>query len=148
MDIYLDTCIWMNIFNKQERFKEFKESKELVEKLLFNKKHQILHSGIIIKELKYKLEEKNLNEKEVYKKLNFLKNQTTFIKTNQKDYSKARELEKNNYYQLSFYDYLHLSICFNRKIILVTYDKELLTYSKKFIIAKKPKELSKRIYFI
>jgi predicted nucleic acid-binding protein len=143
MKLYLDTCIWLNIFNKNEQEKEFLESKELISLILFNKKFEIYYSGLILKEIKYKL-----NTNDFIKKRNFFRNEKTiFLKTTNKDYESARKFELNKKNKLSFFDYLHLSVCKNNKLILITRDKELLKLAKTEIIALNPKELFQRINF-
>jgi predicted nucleic acid-binding protein len=143
MKLYLDTCIWLNIFNKNEQEKEFLESKKLISLILFNKKFKIYYSGLILKEIKYKL-----NTNDFIKKRNFFRNEKTiFLKTTNKDYESARNFELNKKNKLSFFDYLHLSVCKNNQLILITRDKELLKLAKTEIIALNPKELFQRINF-
>jgi predicted nucleic acid-binding protein len=144
MKFYLDTCIWLNIYKKNEKKKEFEESKKLIEKLLFNNKHKIYYSGFILKELRHKLSEKSFQKIRL-----FLRNEKTiFIKANEQDYELARKFEKSEKNNISFFDYLHFSLCKNRELVFVTRDKELLNFSKDKINAFRPDELLERIDFI
>ncbi|MDD3083410.1 MAG: PIN domain-containing protein [Candidatus ainarchaeum sp.] len=144
MRIYLDTCIWLNIFNKNEKNEEFNESKKLIEKLLFEKKFDIFYSGFILKEMQFKL-----SETEFLKKRDFFRNEKIiFLKATNEDYNLARKFEIDNNYKISFFDYLHTSICINNNLILITRDKKLLVFTKTKIIALKPIELLQRINFL
>jgi len=59
----------------------------------------------------------------------------------EEDYSFARKLESELFYELSFYDCLHIAICKRLGLILVTRDKELLRFAKKHVTAEKPENL-------
>ena len=142
---YIDTCVWLSIFNKNEKdTPNGKDSKQVVEKILFEQGDKIIYSGFVLRELQYKLikyyEEKRQylgNEKEII-----------FVKANPNDYALARELEKKYCQVLSFFDFLHLAICKNNNYTLITFDKELIKISQKEISVFSPKELLKRIDFI
>lgn len=145
MNYYIDTCVWLNIFNINEvSTKESKYSKELIEKILFSEKHKILYSGFVLKELEFKLKEN------YEKKRNWFNNEPNliFVKATNKTYEYARQLEKENNYKISFFDYIHLSIAKETNSILITRDKELLTTSKNLVIAQTPKIALERIDFI
>ncbi|MDD4251022.1 MAG: PIN domain-containing protein [Candidatus ainarchaeum sp.] len=144
MKLYLDTCIWLNVFNKKEQLDEIKESKQLIEKALFNPKLNIYYSGFILKELQFKLNTNNFENKKQF----FKKEKLIFIKVLSEDYNLAREFEIENDFELSFFDYMHTSICKQNKLILITRDKDLLKFSKTKINSFSPKELFKRIDFI
>lgn len=144
MDYYIDTCVWLNIFNVNEiNTKESKYSKELIEKILFSKKHKILYSGFILKELEFKL------KKDYEKKKNWFKTEPNmiFIKATEKIYDSARKLEKENNYKISFFDYMHITLAKETNSILITRDKDLLSTSKNLIIAQTPKIALERIDF-
>lgn len=144
MNYYIDTCVWLNIFNINEvNTKESKYSKELIEKILFSKEHKILYSGFILRELEFKL------KKDYEKKRNWFKNEPNliFIKATEETYNYARKLEKENNYNISFFDYIHITLTKETKSILITRDKELLNTSKSLIIAQTPENALERIDF-
>ena len=145
MNIYLDTCVWLNIFNKNEVNTPYgKISKKLVENILFKTNNKIIYSGFILRELENKLN-KNFNEKREY----FLREENiVFAKANQTDYSVARQIENKYKSNLSFFDCLHIAICKNNNFILITLDKELLNIAKLETKAYSPNELLQRINFI
>lgn len=145
MNIYLDTCVWLNIFNKNESSTiNGKISKKLVENILFKTNNKIIYSGFILRELENKLN-KNFNEKREYfrKEDNII-----FIKATPLDYSFARQIENKYKSNLSFFDCLHLAICKNNNFILITLDRELLNIAKLETKAYSPKKLLQRINFI
>jgi len=134
MKYYFDTCIWLNLFKKEKEF--WKSAKELVEKALISDKFQIYYSGLVLKELKFVINNKPLFEENS----DFLK-KFNYIKLIDEDYAFARALEAKTDYKLSFYDYLHLAVCNRNKFILVTRDKDLINIAQQFIIVKIPEEL-------
>ncbi len=145
MNIYLDTCVWLNIFNKNElSTTNGKISKKLVESILFKTNNKIIYSGFILRELENKLN-KNFNEKREY----FLKEENiVFAKANQTDYSVARQIENKYKSNLSFFDCLHIAMCKNNNFILITLDKELHNIGKLETETYSPNELLQRINFI
>ena len=140
---YLDTCIWLNLFKKEGNPEKgipyWKLAKDFIEKVIFSKNSEIIYSGIVIKEIKFKLKD----EEKLKEKLSFLEkeNRFKFIEVTEKDYSFAKKLESELMYGLSFYDCLHIAICKRLNFILVTRDKYLIKIAKKHIIAGKPEEL-------
>jgi len=122
MKYYVDTCIWLNILKKEKLF--YKSSKELIES------NEITISTITLKELSYKI---NLNN--IITQLNFL---TKIEKTKNEDYLLARKYEKENNFNLSFYDYLHVAIAKRLFLPLVTRDRDLIIFAKTHIQVFKP----------
>lgn len=144
MNYYVDTCIWLNIFNSDEANTiQSKCSKELIEKILFSKKHKILYSGFVLRELEFKLRENYEKKRKWFKSEPNL----IFIKATKETYNYARKLEKENNYKISFFDYIHLTLTKETNSILITRDKELLNTSKDLIIAQTPENALKRINF-
>ncbi|HNV01506.1 MAG TPA: type II toxin-antitoxin system VapC family toxin [archaeon] len=144
MNYYIDTCIWLNLFNIDEaKTKQSKCSKELIEKILFSKKHKIFYSGFVLRELEFKLKESYEKKRKWFKSEPNL----IFIKATKETYNYARKLEKENNYKISFFDYIHLTLTKETNSILITRDKELLNTSKDLIIAQTPENALKRINF-
>ena len=144
MNYYVDTCIWLNIFNSDEANTiQSKCSKELIEKILFSKKHKILYSGFVLRELEFKLRENYEKKRKWFKSEPNL----IFIKATKETYNYARKLEKENNYKISFFDYIHLTLTKETNSILITRDKELLNTSKDLIIAQTPENALERINF-
>ena len=142
---YLDTCVWLSAFNKNETNTENgKIAKRIIEKILFDKNEIIIHSGFVLRELENKLKEDFIEKKQ------YLKNeqQIMFIKATTEDYALDRQFEKQYKRTLGFYDFMHLAICKNNNYQLVTFDKELLFIGIKEAKVLSPKELLKRINFI
>lgn len=98
---------------------------------------EIIYSGIVLKEIKFKLpSELYPNEKEAY-----LKREFTPVKVAEEDKTFARKLEAESNYRISFYDCIHIAICFRLALILVTRDRDLLNFARKYIMAEKPEDL-------
>jgi len=142
---YFDTCIWLSIFNKNEQnLSNGKNSKRLIELLLFEKDKKIYYSGFILRELEHKLKD-NFEEKR-----NYFRNEENliFVKATPKDYELARALETKYNKKLSFFDFLHIAICKNNKLILITLDKELIRIGKNETKTYSTIELLQSIKFI
>lgn len=131
---YIDTCILLNLFKKEEPF--WKPAKEFFEKVMFSEENKLAYSGLVLKELKYKL----IDEKYA-QKLNFLKKEFKFIKVKEEDYELARKYERKYEFRLSFFDFLHISLCKRLDMVLVTRDKEMITIGKEHIKIEKPEDL-------
>jgi len=142
---YLDTCVWLSAFNKNEANTENgKIAKRLIEKVLFEKKEKIIYSGFVLRELENKL------KGDFVEKQQYLKNekQITFVKAITADYVLARKFEERYQRTLGFYDFMHLALCKNNNYQLITFDKDLLFIGKKEAKVTSPKQLLKRINFI
>ena len=135
--LYLDSCIWLNLF-KQEIGNNFnKPFYRYCYNILINQDFIIFYSRIIIKEIKYVLRNNLLFKR----KKEFIVFYHTYINLYKRDYELAREFEELDRANLSFYDYLHISICKNNKFILITRDNDMIEFAKKHIIVYKPEEI-------
>ena len=139
---YVDSCIWLNLF-KEEGYPSkgvpyWKIAKDFIEEIIFSKNDEIVYTGFVLKELKYKLDGDTFNEK-----LLFLKSEEKFkfIKATEEDYSFARKLESESHYEISFFDCLHISVCKRLNFILVTRDEQLINFAKNHIEVNKPENL-------
>lgn len=68
-------------------------------------------------------------------------NDIKLIKTQPEDYDLARKFESKEKFKISFYDYLHIAIAKRLNIPLITRDKELIEFAKKYIEVFKPEDL-------
>lgn len=136
---YLDSCIWLNLFKKEEGNRNipfWKSASDFIEFIMFSKNEEIVYSGLVLKELRFKLSKYDFRKKET-----FLKQEFKFIKLLSEDYDFARKLESDLKYELSFFDCLHLALCKRVGFVLVTRDKLLLKVAKRFILVDKPENL-------
>jgi len=135
-NFYVDTCIWINIINKENYSNYipiFVNSINCVK--LLKEKHQIIISEIILKELDYKL-----NRFQFIR--NFLKDKRVILKVIiSSDIDLARIIEKENNYQIGFYDCIHISFCKRLNLCLITRDKELIKIAKIYIKVFTPEEI-------
>ncbi|MGV8162824.1 MAG: PIN domain-containing protein [Candidatus Nanoarchaeia archaeon] len=122
---YVDTCIYLNLWKKEENLVEGKPvwriAKEFFEK---NEEDSVFfYSGFILKELVYKMTEEEYNKKRIM--FESTPNFRKLIVFN-KNISEAREIESELNYEISFFDIIHLLLSKREGAILVTRDKKLL----------------------
>jgi predicted nucleic acid-binding protein len=137
---YFDTCIWLNLFKKEGDIKKgtpyWKLAKNLINKIK-EENNKIIVSTIILKELSFKTKNNFNNILTFFKKEDYI----ILIKTTNEDYDFARTLEHKFNYELSFYDFLHISISKRLDIPLITRDKDLIKIGSKIINIFKPEDL-------
>ncbi len=139
---YIDTCIWLNLFKREIGISAERPfwsiAEEFIEKVIFSDKAEIIYSGLILNELKFKINNENIFRE----KSNLFKQEEKFrfVDIKKEDYSIARKLESQSDFNLSFYDCLHIAICKRLDLVLVTRDKRLLEFAKKQIVAGKPED--------
>ena len=133
---YLDSCIWLNLFKKEENqgINYWRIALDFLEKCGEN--GNIIVSTIVLKEISFKLGEKFLEVKQMFNESGFIK----IMKTTSDDYVLARIFEQDHRL-LSFYDYLHVAIAKRLAIPLITRDKDLIEFAKKYVVVYKPEEL-------
>jgi len=96
------------------------------------------YSGFVLKELEY-----SLNEIEFNKKRKMFDSTPNFNKilASPHDFEKARKIESELRYEISFFDIFHMLLSEKTNSILITRDRKLLDVAKKFKIeAKKPED--------
>jgi len=139
MKYYIDTCIWLNLFKKEEDVKKnivyWKITKDFITKT--SKKNNIIVSTIVLKELEHIL---GSTFPRVKKYLSSSP-KCIIVRVTHQDYEKARFLEFQTKSQLSFYDYLHIAIAMRFNTMLITRDKDMITIGKKYVQIKKPEAL-------
>ena len=140
---YLDTCIWLNLFKKEgdstKGIPYWRIAKDFIEKVIFSDDKEIIYSGLILKEIKFKFKNDEIfKEKELFFKEEI---KFRFVKTAEEDYSFARKLESELMYRLSFYDCLHIAICRRLNLVLVTRDADLIRFARRYILVEMPEHL-------
>ncbi|MBN1385562.1 type II toxin-antitoxin system VapC family toxin [Candidatus Woesearchaeota archaeon] len=136
---YIDSCIWLNLFKKEgdeTRGKPYHELAEEFLNLAETRKDEVVISTFVLKELKYVLKEDFVV---LTKRLNHMK--LKLIEPDQHDYSLARFYERLSDYRLSFGDCMHMAISKRYELLLITRDRKLLIFSRRFISAHRPEEL-------
>ncbi len=133
---YVDTCIWLNLFKKEEdstkKVPYWKLAKDFLEQ-----NNRLIISTIVLKELSYKLGEQFEERLKFFRNTDFVE----IIKTTQEDYDLARTFEREEEFEISFYDYLHVAIAKRLNIPLITRDRDLMKFAKKHIEVYKPEDL-------
>ena len=139
---YVDACIWLNLFkeegNPNKGIPYWKIAKYFIEKVMFSEDEEMIYSGFVLKEIRFKLDKDSYEEK-----LSFFKGEEKikFVKATPEDYDIGRKLHTESKYEISFFDCMHTAICKRMGLILVTRDKELIKFAKKNVEVKKPEEL-------
>jgi predicted nucleic acid-binding protein len=138
MKFYVDSCVWLNIFMAEVSpfGKDFEQIARAFFEFAINTDDEIFLSSFVLKEIRYVLSLETFNE--VNNKINEIIPFTKHL-VSQKEYSFAKELEKEFNYAISFFDCVHLSVCLNNGFVLVTRDNLLIKKAKG--IAKRPEDL-------
>ena len=136
---YIDTCIYLNLWNKEvdgRGNKLWESAKNFLEKI-DNENSIVYYSGFLLKELMFLLStEEYLQKRELFDSSpNFKK-----IILTKEEYKLARNMRRVE--GLSFYDVLHMLLAKKTNSILVTRDKILIQFAKDHsVITKLPEKL-------
>jgi len=139
---YVDSCIYLNLWQKEGDSSKgvpyWKIAKDFFEKF-DNEETIIYYSGFLLKEMKFVLTKENYK-----KKRNLFNSSPNFkkIAISSEELNKARKIESELKYEISFFDIIHLLLSIKTKSILVTRDRKLLDTAKRYqAAAKRPEEL-------
>ncbi len=138
---YLDACIWINFFKKEgdaSKGLPYWKILELFLDFVSAKNATIYVSTIVLKELRHVLSKELFETAEA---LFYEIDNIIITKTFPHEYELARKYEKDEEFKISFYDYLHTAISKSRSYVLITRDRDLLTFAKKYVTTFKPEEL-------
>ena len=128
MKFYVDTNIYLNLWKKEGDAAKgtpyWKLAKDFMDKAE-RENFTIIFTGLVLRELKYKLTEEQYEEKEELLKLTYQK-----VDVIEDDYKNARKLESKSKFEISFYDCLHISVCKRLNLVLVTRDALMLSFAK------------------
>ncbi|MBI2542230.1 PIN domain-containing protein [Candidatus Woesearchaeota archaeon] len=128
MKFYVDTNIYLNLWKKEgdatKGIPYWKLAKDFMDKS--ERENSIItFSGLILKELKYKLTPEQFKEKS-----DLLKSTYQKVEVLEEDYNNARKLESKSRFNISFYDCLHIAVCKRLNLVLVTRDRLMLDFAK------------------
>lgn len=136
---YIDTCIWINLLEKESGIEKekpyWKTALDFIEQVSY-KEEKIIVSTIVLKELYFNSGDKFNQIKRFLKESEYIE----IVKTIPEDYDLARKWEQEHKH-LSFYDYIHVAIAKRLNIQLITRDKELIEFAKSRVEVFKPEEL-------
>jgi len=138
MNYYVDTCIYVNLFNKEvaeNGFSYWEIARKFFDKISRDG-DLIYYSGYLLKELSYVLGDEL-----------FIENISTFLhsgnfikaKLTNQEYIESKWIHKVNK-NIGFFDVTHMLLAKKTKTILVTRDKELLELCKKYNVQTKTPE--------
>ncbi len=130
---YVDACIWLNLFNKEQAKVQEVPVWKIAEFFLKQYKGNIITTPFVIQEVESKILQKS--------HVLILKGSAEILRISPEEQVLAREIESQESYNLSFYDCIHLAIAKTRGYTLITRDKELLERGKKYTSTLKPENL-------
>lgn len=140
---YVDTCIWLNLFKKEGNSKRgipyWKIAEEFIRSVILSSDKKIIYSGIVLRELEIHLEPATYKEKRMLFQEGY---ECIKIEVIQEDRVKARKLEAQYGFTISFYDIMHMCIADRIGAIVVTRDNRFIELCKeKNVPVAKPEEL-------
>lgn len=142
MYYYVDSCIWLNLWQKEESnngILYWKIAKDFLERVRNSANSSLVSSGFVIKELKYQIPDERLfNER-----LLTLKRFCTLVRATNDDYALARKFEAEFGFEISFFDCMHAAISKRMGYVLVTRDRKLIQFSKKYIKVIRPEDINR-----
>jgi len=142
---YVDSCIWLNLWQKEESntgILYWKIAKDFLEHVRNSTNRSLVSSGFVIKELKYQIP----NERLFNERLLTLKKFCKLVKATNDDYTLARQFEAESRFEISFFDCMHAAISKRMGYILVTRDRKLIQFSKKYINVIRPEDINHTNY--
>jgi len=136
---YVDTCIYLNLWQKEESnsgLPFWKYAKDFFEKCEKEGKN-FFYSGFVLKELNFVLGEKEFAGKRHLFSQPFFKKVIAY----EEDYDKARRIESESFFEVSFFDCMHVVLANKSSSILVTRDRKLIELAEKYCTVARPEEL-------
>lgn len=136
MTFYVDSCIYLNLWKKEEGLhgqKFWKYAESFFEKA---ESKNIYFSGFVLKELARTLTPAEF----AIKREIFYKNLFIRIMPTQTDYEIAGILESVANFEISFFDCMHIVLAKKVNAILITRDRKLIEFAKKYCKVARPEE--------
>ncbi len=134
--LYLDTCIYLNLWKKEEGF--WRDAKRLFDFAMQNGV-KIFYSGFVLKELLFLL-----STEEYLEKRDFFDFDNVFCKVmlSRNEYIEAQKIKNRVASGCSLFDVIHVLLARKTNSILVTCDKELLELSRQLCVrCESPKDI-------
>lgn len=117
MKFYVDSCIYLNLWQKERLWKKTLDFFELIER----SGGEIIFSGFVLKELSYILTSEEFSErKRIFERAGFIR-----VIASKEDYANARALESSAGFKVSFFDCMHIILSNRLDAILVTRDRKM-----------------------
>ncbi|MBI5798199.1 PIN domain-containing protein [Candidatus Woesearchaeota archaeon] len=130
---YVDSCIWLNLLNKEQIKIQGLPVWKIAELFLQQYKGDIIISDFV--------------RREIIRKINFpeaillIEKNAEAIVVKEEEITLAREIESKERYRLSFFDCIHIATAKTRNYTLITRDKELLLRGKEYSNTLKPETI-------
>jgi len=137
MSFYVDTCIYLNLWQGEEREEvKFWRIAEEFFKRCDAEKSTIIYSGFVRKELQRIAPDAFARNKLIFTDSRFNK-----ITASSEDYSAARVLESASNFSIGFFDCMHIVLTIKAGAILVTRDRALIEFAVQRCRVARPEEL-------
>jgi len=136
MAFYVDSCIYLNLWKKEERgeVKFWKLAEDFFKRV--QKAEQIIYiSPFVMKELSFRFDTNTLRYRlEEIRRSSIFEN----VEASRDDYREARRLESASGFEISFFDCMHMALAKRIGAILVTRDNKLLDFASGFCTVGRP----------
>jgi len=136
---YVDSSVYLNLWqretDKYTGLKLWKIASDFLQKIE-EENSAIYYSGYLLKELSYVMGNVFSEKKHLF----FDESRFKKLKADDEDYAFARKLEREFNFEISFFDCLHIVLTRKSKSILVTRDRKLLHFGKKYCAIGRPEE--------
>jgi predicted nucleic acid-binding protein len=144
MRYYVDTCIWLNLFQRErgpERDRpHWQLASEFIKRITQSGDNTILYSGVVLREFETTLDEAAAREGKA-----FLEGAPEFVQVEvtSADRAEARKVESKYGFTISFADCTHLVLARKMNATLITRDRALLEIAaEERVRACRPEEIT------
>jgi predicted nucleic acid-binding protein len=139
MAVYVDTCVYLNLWKRERGYfgrPHWRIAKEFFDHM-YASGNVVVYSGMVLKELKHKAPQLYEQKRETFNDPSHFNR----IIVMDSHYERARLLESESRFSISFFDCMHIVLAKASDAVLVTRDRKLLAFAKGRCVAVRPEEL-------
>ena len=129
MRFYVDTCVFLNVWKNETGHNPawplWKRSKDFLAFAIQH--HEVITSQAVIRELRFHLPPSLFDKK----KADMMASGIAVLQVPERLAPRARKIESEEQFSISYYDILHLLMAQEQSAILITRDKGLLSLAKR-----------------
>ena len=139
MKYLVDTCVWRDFYEDREGFKKEKLGFFATKffKIVLKKKHKIIYSKALIKELKIAYDKVSINQ---LLSLLIAVKVLELVEIKEQEFKEAKNISKK--LNLPFVDCLNAVQARNHRAILITQDKHFFYHLKDICVVKRPQDIN------